>query len=325
MKLVSVIIPIYNVEKYLKRCVESVRNQTYQKIEIILVDDGSTDRCGMICDEYDEVDNRIKVVHKKNGGLSSARNAGLRCAEGEYIFFLDADDFIDVDTFRILQEKMELHQADIAMCGCVYVDEFGKLKEQKQERASEIVLTGEQLLVQNAMASDWMLISVCNKLYKRAIFDMLLFDEGKQFEDEFIFHNICNRCNLIIIIKEVLYFYTQRSDSITGKGNSARKVDVIEAYIKRILYMNSIAGIQMKIACERTISELYYLIYLYSRKIGSNNLELNRRMKKIRKDVLRFIPIMLKDSSKNIKEKIQLGIWLFSPKIFGRIWDNKKY
>lgn len=323
MKLISVIIPIYNVEQYLPRCIESVRNQTYQKIEIILIDDGSTDRSSEICDKYAGEDSRIKVIHKSNGGLSSARNSGLKCAQGEYVFFVDADDFIDKKTFSVLQEKLELYQADMAICEYLFVDELGNsLEDDKKDTEGETILTGQQLLIQNTMGNIESSIVAWNKLYRRSIFAEVMFAEGKQHEDEFIFHEICNQCARIVSVKKALYFYTQRSDSIMGKGISVKSIDAIEAYIKRISYMNTIKEPQMKIACEKAIDQLYCLAYRYGKELGSDNYELNRKMRQLCKEVVAFIPILLGDSSKNIKEKLQFVVWLFSPKLFGKIWRD---
>ena len=123
--LVSVIVPIYNVEKYLRKCVDSILNQTYKNLEIILVDDGSPDNCGNICDEYALSDSRIRIIHKKNGGLSDARNAGLDIARGNYILFVDSDDYIDETMVEKLYEALEKEKAEMSLCSFVYVNDDG--------------------------------------------------------------------------------------------------------------------------------------------------------------------------------------------------------
>ena len=127
------VIPIYNVEKYLKKCIDSVINQTHKKLEIILVDDGATDACPKICDEYLKLDERVKVVHKRNGGLSSARNAGLNVASGEYVCFFDSDDFVDCDMLEQLIKAIEVNDCDVCICG--YKVDFQD--EQNQTLSSE--------------------------------------------------------------------------------------------------------------------------------------------------------------------------------------------
>ena len=118
---VSIIVPIYKVEKYLNRCIDSILNQTYKNIEVILVDDGSPDRCGAICDNYSKIDKRIKVIHKKNEGLAEARNAGIKIATGEYISFVDSDDFINKNMYKVLYENAIKYDADISMCQFKYI------------------------------------------------------------------------------------------------------------------------------------------------------------------------------------------------------------
>ena len=127
MKKISVIVPVYNVERYLKRCIESIINQTYKDLEIILVDDGSTDSSGNICDEYKKIDKRISVIHKKNGGLSDARNEGLKVVTGTYIAFVDSDDFLDLDMYEYMQKNIEKENADIVICGTKIDYDNGKI------------------------------------------------------------------------------------------------------------------------------------------------------------------------------------------------------
>lgn len=324
MEIISVIIPVYNVERYLARCIESVQKQTYRHLEIILVDDGSTDHSMEICDQFAEKDSRIKVIHKKNGGLSSARNVGLELSRGEYIFFVDSDDYIDGEAFCTLIEQIKLFDADIAMCQYLKVDENGKALEKETSSVEKVkLLTGKQLLIQNSIGSEKTPVVVWNKLYKREIFKQLRFDEGKQHEDEFIFHKICFQCDTIVSIQKNLYFYTQRENSIMGKGISSQSVDALEAYLRRILSIHNIEEPEIQRACDNTIKQFYYTAFVHSRRLGFDNMELNEKMKKLRKEVFIFLPILLKSSSQNWKEKIEFGSWLLSPRIYGNIRGEK--
>ena len=176
--MVSVIIPIYNVEKYLKKCIESVINQTFSDLEIILVNDGSTDNCKEICEDYKSKDNRIKFIHKSNGGLSSARNAGIQVATGDYYTFIDSDDYIMSDMIEQLVYMAQLTDADISLC-CKTNQENGfeeginkKIEIFTKEEALKCILTEKKILT-----SAW------GKLYKRKLFNEVRYPDGKIYED----------------------------------------------------------------------------------------------------------------------------------------------
>ena len=213
--LISVIVPVYNVEKYLPRCIDSILNQTYKNLEIILVDDGSPDNCPAICDEYATKDSRIKVVHKKNGGLSAARNAGLKVAEGKFVGFVDSDDYIENNMYETLFFNLEKYDADMSICAVKTVDEYNhdttNLKEAYIDLPPVISnIEGISLLCQGA----GIFISACNKLYKKSLFDNRLFVEGIYHEDWQIMPYILCRCEQIACSALFLYTYFQRSGSI---------------------------------------------------------------------------------------------------------------
>lgn len=236
--MISVIVPIYNVEDYLSKCIESVINQTYKNLEIILVDDGSPDNCPKICDEYAQTDSRIKVVHKPNGGLSDARNAGLDIATGEYIGFIDSDDYIDEHMYEEMLSAIENADADLCICGYDRVDDDGKIKSSahynnallSQEQAYEMLVQGNVYFI-----VAW------NKLYKRDVFENLRFMKGRIHEDEFIMHHVYGECSKIVTLEKSYYNYLVRESSITGvvKGN-LKQLDYVESYIERIDYFHGI-------------------------------------------------------------------------------------
>ena len=235
--LISIIVPVYKVEKYLCKCVDSILSQTYKNIEVILVDDGSPDLCGKICDSYLKKDNRVKVIHKSNGGLSSARNAGIEIAKGEYIGFVDADDYIDSRMYEILHSAITKESADMAVCELVMVDEFGKYIEEKKELHNDIITGNEKY---NIMFLKWHFIVAWNKLYSRHIFDNLKYEVGKIHEDEFIIHKILGKCKRIVTVQDELYYYVQRNDSIMGQGREAisiKSCNYIEALYDRYYFL----------------------------------------------------------------------------------------
>jgi glycosyltransferase involved in cell wall biosynthesis len=233
--LISVIIPVYNVEKYLRKCIDSVICQTYLNLEIILVDDGSPDLCPQICEEYAKRDKRIRVIHQKNGGLSAARNAGIHAANGEYIGFLDSDDYIAPSMYELLIDSIHRYDADVAVCNFEYVEEDGNIRYSASPVKNEI-LTKEQALKKLEEASWWYYVTAWNKLYHRSIFNEILFPVGKLHEDQFIVHEVFCQCKRIVTLEEKLYFYVQRENSIMSKVCNMRHLDDVEALYKRYLY-----------------------------------------------------------------------------------------
>lgn len=230
MPVVSVIVPIYNVEEYLERCVDSILNQTFTDFELILVDDGSTDNSGQICDEYAESDERVKVIHKENGGLSDARNAGIDVSTGQYMMFVDSDDYIDPKMIEILYERILKDGSDIAVCNLLSVDENGNFMKDKNKTmaiSEDSVYSGEQFLY--VVASGY--VTACTKLYKSEIFDSIRFPKGKLNEDVFVSYQTVERCKLVSCVAKALYFYRKRNTSIMNSSYSIRRLDAVEGYI----------------------------------------------------------------------------------------------
>ncbi|WP_298594683.1 glycosyltransferase [uncultured Mitsuokella sp.] len=213
MPEISVIVPVYNVEPYLKQCIESVQNQTFQDLEIILVDDGSTDGSGKICKEYEKNDQRIQVIHKANGGLGDARNVGLDAARGEYIGFVDSDDFIDVDMYELLYKNAISHKADISMCRDRGVPVASTTNDCCD--ANVVVLDGAERIIQEIFLSRKTAVAVCLKLYHRSIFSTLRFPVDMTTEDGYIFLDIVHHCHRMVLQNISKYNYRIRSGSIT--------------------------------------------------------------------------------------------------------------
>ena len=213
MPLVSIIVPVYKVEPYLKPCLDSVVNQTYTNLEIILVDDGSPDTCPQICDEYAAKDNRIVVIHKQNGGLSEARNVGLDVCMGDYIYFLDGDDVIPSNSISSLFEIITKENAEIASSS--FKEFFNKPpSEDLAQNISYITLNSSEVLILLCENKTPGIMSSCMKIYKRECFDDIRFPKGKLYEDARINYKIYHRCKKICYTKEPLYFYRIREGSI---------------------------------------------------------------------------------------------------------------
>ena len=237
--LVSIVLPVYNVEQYLRTSIESVCGQSYQNIEVILVDDGSTDESGEICDEYATIDKRVRVIHKENGGLSSARNAGIDASKGEYIAFIDSDDYIGSAMINTLLNKMRQNGADLAYCGYMTIEEG---REGEAYKTEDRIMTGLEALQTLSGDSGVALGVVWNKLYKKSLFENIRFPLGKYHEDVFVMHLIIDQCKMISAVGDVLYYYRQREGSITKVAYSVRHLDSVEAFYLRYCYYRRKGG-----------------------------------------------------------------------------------
>ncbi len=233
---ISVIIPVYKVEPYLDRCVQSIVDQTYKNLEIILVDDGSPDNCPAMCDAWAQRDGRIKVIHKANGGLSDARNAGMATATGEYIAFVDSDDWIAPEMLERLLYTIDQDRSDIAGCTVKMVWDDDTPDELLTVQTNYVLDRHE---AQAALLEEKLLKQpVWYKLYRSGIIKDIPFEKGKYHEDVFWSYQAVGAAERVSVIDYVGYYYTQRSDSIMGEGYSLKRLDAIEAYEKRYKYIS---------------------------------------------------------------------------------------
>lgn len=304
---ISVIVPIYKVEQYLNRCVDSIINQTYTNLEIILVDDGSPDNCPKICDEYAKIDDRIKVVHKENGGLSDARNAGLDIATGDYIGFVDSDDWIHKDMYKILYENIIKSKSDIAECSIkkieVYKEDFNLEKDFK------VNIYSKEKSMEALINEDIVKQTVWNKLYKRKIIDNIIFEKGKFHEDEFWTYRIIDKCNFLVHIDLEMYYYFQRQDSIMGQEYSIRRLDALEGRYNRYLYIKQ----KYPFLLYNAKLNLFYLcIYYLQQALKSIDKVQYEQSYEVIKKYIRNIDFNMKDYK---KMKFREFIWIFISKI----------
>lgn len=232
--LISIIVPIYNIRDYVGKCIESIANQTYRNLEIILVDDGSTDGSGELCDRYAVKDDRILILHKMNGGLSDARNHGIDICHGRYIGFVDGDDWIHPQMYEMLYRALLNDKSDIACCS--FEREDSGFASQRYDIAN---FGGTRTVSRCEVMSKLYAISstAWNKLYKRELFDDIRYPIGKLCEDEYVIHELLWKCNRISVLEEKLYFYTRRSGSITGTISAKRIEDSLNAFEKRLQFV----------------------------------------------------------------------------------------
>lgn len=289
MAEVSIIVPVYQVEKYIRQCVDSILAQTFTDFELILVDDGSKDRSGEICDEYAKIDGRVKVIHKVNGGLSDARNKGMDQAVGKYFMFVDSDDYIAPTMIESLFSSILCENADIAACNFLFTFDNAREKNFSTDIKAE-VLTGSDVFYYRKNERNYGIWTVAwNKLYKRETFGNVRFRFGKYHEDEFWANDIYQMNIKVVTIPECLYYYRQRGDSIMGKKNIARDFDIIEAFQERIyVYLE-----------QNNYAEQAYKVLVFSLEY----LEESKKLVTNRNERIRFIQI--EKRTKNIVRKLK--------------------
>lgn len=235
-RMISVIVPVYNINAYIEKCIVSLLAQTYRNLEIILVDDGSTDGSGQICDKYAKQDDRIVVLHKENGGLSDARNYGIERAHGCLLAFVDGDDWVHPQMYEMMVGVMETWQADVVTCWFEQADKSFANRQYLQNELHVKLLTGAEAIadIEKPLVVAW------NKLYKKEIFAVIKYPKGKLHEDEYVIHRIFYQCKRVAVIGEPLYFYSIRDGSIVAQMTPARLENALEALADRVEFADSI-------------------------------------------------------------------------------------
>lgn len=303
MDLISVIVPVYNVEKYLKECVDSLINQTYKNIEIILVDDGSTDGSSLICDEIAKKDDRIQVYHKKNGGLSDARNYGIEKAAGSYICFVDSDDYVEKDYINSMFQNIKKYNTRIAACGYCHLYENGGIKEINFQNIKKIYYGDEAQKYLNIIG--YFNVSSCNKLFEKKLFNDIRFPVGKKSEDWFVMYKLIEKANSIYYDSDSKYIYRQRAGSIT-KGSKPNTDAMLAAKEVFAHFKNN------KIVKPYAAQSLAFAI------IGIYNFELcnNDVSKKEYIDEIRCLKKEITYDELSISRKIQLYFFIHFSKLY---------
>lgn len=233
MAEVSIIVPVYQVENYIRQCVDSILEQTFTDFELILVDDGSKDRSGQICDEYARIDERVKVIHQDNCGASVARNIGIDEAIGRYFMFIDSDDYIAPDMVECLYKNIVNNSAEIAVCNYYCFEDDGR-KNYSTNFISEI-LSGTEIFYKRKNERNYGFWTVVwNKLFTGKLFEKIRFRKGKYYEDEFLANEIYQMDIKIVTVSECLYYYRQHETNTMKIKNIKRSFDIVEAFQERI-------------------------------------------------------------------------------------------
>lgn len=314
MNLVSVIVPAYNIEKYIGKCIECIINQTYQDLEIIVVDDGSTDGTHRICKLYASKDERVKVLHQSNGGLSRARNTGIEACSGEFLYFVDGDDLIHTDCIRRLVKIMEEEQCDIVQCGTYsFLDEMKipkELPKEKHENFSGKEMC-EYLLFGSKYGGD--VTVVWDKLYKRSVFAKRRFDIGMLYEDVAIMYELLWNANKVTITNLSLAFYrSMRNGSITHSGNKKYE-DEVKAAMMQLKFFQGVGE-------ARLAGQSYYILSNDMARLRNYKKDQSGRLKKKHKAIVN----RAKAAEMPVWKKGLLVMGYVCPKLWYYIWHTRR-
>lgn len=315
-KKVSIVIPVYNVEKHIERCLDSVLAQTYKNISVIIIDDGSTDSSGAICDSYAEKEERIRVFHTENRGLCNARNAGLDKIKGDYVIFVDSDDYLAPDTIEFLLDRLHKYDADISAGGYDCVDEEGNSTPREKTSFDDGAITTDEYWRLFYTDVRTYYVVVWAKLYKGSLWKSVRFPtkRGLYHEDEFVTHQILDQCETIALSNKTIYHYLQRQGSIMGTVYSEKNLDAAEGILLRCEYF--IDKGNYPLAAKTLMVAMYSILkgYGYLGKID--------RIKELRKTFRRLYGRLLLKKC-NRKTKLKCGIFCVSIKLFAKIKNGR--
>lgn len=318
---ISIIIPVYNSEKYLRACLDSVLDQTFTDFELILVDDGSPDRCGGICDEYADKDERVRVCHIENSGSSAARNYGIDRARGKYLGFIDSDDYIDKDMYRVLYDNLKKEDADLSMCGLydVYGGEIINMVEKPIYRtmdAEETILT--------VMEAKLTSVTPVNKLYKKELFEGIRYPVGEDSgEDASIIVELLLRCKKTVMTTEQKYYYIHREGSITTRDFKLSDKSVIRAYKKNYNLIKEHVPSLIPVARMRICWAYFFVL---DKLLTSGNRREYREEEKELVDYLRdHMRFILQDKRFNRSRKIAMLMLRINTDLYRQcvLWQKK--
>lgn len=312
-KLISIIIPVYNVENYLEKCLNSVISQTYKSLEIITVNDGSTDKSLAILQKYKKMDNRIIIVEKKNGGLSDARNVGIETSTGEYLFFLDSDDYLDITAIEKMYNQMK-KENDIVICNRYYVYEDKTLKLRFKNNNNTIQMNKEEALNNLLLMKNYDM-SATMKLFKSNLFKDIKFPVGKTSEDYYIMYQLFDKANKISYLPEPLYYYFQRNGSISK--NKTISFDYIEAAKNQMEYITSKYS-----KLKKNATYAYSMAYLtiYNKALRSNAQLSKEQINMFKKELKKNFRSIIFNNEVSPIRKMQYILFLLSKKIYDLIF-----
>lgn len=303
--LISVIIPVYNVETYLYDCLESVVNQTYKNLEIILINDGSEDQSGSICNQFQSADSRIKVLHNINGGLSDARNHGIKIATGKFLIFIDSDDIVDIKYIEELHDTLKKENADMSICNYIRFNTKEDIIQDNKNSVPIVFDSRECFLKYFDVKYKSSIVVAWGKLYKKEHWHDIEFPVGKLHEDEFTTYKLIYKADKIAYIDKYLYFYRENPKSITGDKYNIKHLDAIEAFENYIAFFRNKKDKELE---DSIMLYYYYFLRNNIKLITQNNgdKDVIKKLKVIRNNL---IPKLVLSSYLKLKIKGKLIIY----------------
>lgn len=314
--LISVIIPVYNVEDYLHYAIESLEKQTYKNFEIILVNDGSTDDSGKLCDEYSEKYSNVRVFHKENGGLSDARNFGVQKAKGEFITFLDPDDYLEAYSLELLADIQEKHNCDIVSTRVKATELYNVYSNHflTEEDFKNVIVMDHDIFLEEAFYDKVATVSACGKLYRKSILE-IPFPKGRIYEDLYIISEHVEKANKIVHTPIQIYNYYKRQGSIVNSKFTSKQYDFFDAisYNRDVIKdkYNDKKSLESAVIAKETIGSFKIIGSAYKTSITD--------VYKIRKMIKRNYTNILSNSKINFFFKIKYILFILSPKLFNVI------
>lgn len=297
MKKISIVIPIYNMEQYIGRCIESVLCQTYNNIEVCLVNDGSTDSSLMLCEKYAKKEKRIKVVSKENGGLSSARNAGLKIATGDYIMFIDPDDYVAKNYCILAIENIEKYDADISFFS-YFQDDSGKKSKKQLHYKNGIISKREAFSICVNDSHPW------NKIYKKSLFKNIEFPVNRNFEDDATLYRLIDKGMRFSYFNDATYYYTTRRGSISQTKNNKNIRDAFIVNLERFNYMKRKYGDISNLFINPLVNSAAFYIMFYDSDNSSEDM----------KKAIRVVKNSTIESNTGFKQRVFIKLYPFLPK-----------
>lgn len=313
MPVISVIVPVYKVEQFIDRCVDSILSQTFSDFELFLVDDGSPDKCGEICDEYAKKDDRIIVIHKENGGLSDARNVAIDVAKGDYLIFIDSDDYVSDNHLESLYTALKETDSDMAVANITSFSDEKIDEEFYKPTESRKVLSGKEVFstIYQPCAQA--------KLYKRSLFDGIRYPVGRLYEDTFIYHDILARVNSLVLTGINTYYYLVRRDSIMHQEYKLAFTDIVDSIELRIKKLEEL-GLQDLADDNREF--IYSRVAVAYTNLDSSVPENKRRLEEIMEIYRSEYPKLMK-STNNSKQKFRYWLLKNNPNLHSRLFGKK--
>jgi glycosyltransferase involved in cell wall biosynthesis len=318
---ISIIVPIYNLEHYLPKCVDSILTQTFTDFELILVDDGSTDGSGELCDEYARLDKRVRVIHKKNGGIASSRNAGLDAAKGIYIGFVDNDDFINKFMFEILYKNAKKYSSDIVICDYISIDESQHYDIDKFDGNYKLKQFNNREAVHHIYADmdKDTFIYPWNKLYKKELFNDIKYELGNIYDDETVAHKLLYKSKRVTYVQIPLYYYVQRKGSQINSPFSVKKFGRVYALKERQDFFKR----KNEVELQQKALKHYMDVFFWNYYLAKSSLQgIDKELKDLKQTFDQSLVDLLKHKNISWKQKVMFVLFSIHPSLYEFIKDT---